>query len=37
MKKIGYGKNYNYIHEKGEKNEFHFPKEIGKKDYYKEA
>ena len=37
MKKIGYGKNYEYAHDLPEKKskQTHFPKEIGEKEYYK--
>lgn len=36
MKKIGYGKGYEYAHETKDKktNQTHFPKEIGEKKYY---
>jgi len=37
MKKIGYGKDYEYAHDLPEKKskQSHFPKEIGEKEYYK--
>jgi len=37
MKKIGYGKDYEYAHDLPEKKskQTHFPKEIGDKEYYK--
>ncbi len=37
MKKIGYGKGYEYAHDLPEKKskQTHFPKEIGEKEYYK--
>ncbi|PIS34674.1 MAG: AAA family ATPase, partial [Parcubacteria group bacterium CG08_land_8_20_14_0_20_43_9] len=36
MKKIGYGKGYQYAHNRPDKKlaQTHFPKEIGEKKYY---
>ena len=36
MKKIGYGKNYQYAHDAPDKkpSQTHFPKEIGEQKYY---
>jgi len=38
MKKLGYGKDYQYVHDfkDAETNQTHFPKEIGEKKYYHE-